>query len=300
MTERKRGMDHAHYAYSPLPARRPIRWPNGNRLAFCVFLYLEYWELDPPKDAVGDPRFKDAVAPFSPDYRVYTWREYGNRVGIFRILELLDRHGLNVTVAANAMACERYPYLVEECLRRDWEIAGHGIAATRMLSSRMTEDQERSEIAASLDALERATGTRPAGWIGQDYGQSSRTPRLLAEAGLDWVADWPNDDQPYLMSIAANGRPLVSIPNQAEWDDVQLLWHRHMPNARYPKIVGEAFERLHDEGGRFFGLHIHPWLLGMPHRTVYLERALERIACRGGLWQATASEVAWHMIGLNT
>ena len=296
MTERRRGMDHGLYSFSPLPARLPLRWPGGARVAVTVFLYFEHWELAPPTDAVREPQFGDTFGTFFPDYRTYTWREYGNRVGIFRLFEALDRSGLAVTVPTNSGACEQYPFLVEEMLRRGWEFAAHGAHATRMISSHMTEAEERTTIADSVAMIERHTGRRPAGWVGQDYGKSTRTPHLLAEAGLDYVVDWPNDDQPYRMTV---GRPLVSIPNQAEWDDVQLLWHRRLLSPRYPEIVGEALRRLHDEAeasGRFFGLHLHPWLSGMPHRFPYIADAIARVVAIPNLWRATACEVAHHIL----
>jgi peptidoglycan/xylan/chitin deacetylase (PgdA/CDA1 family) len=289
-------MDHALYTFDPLPERAPIRWPNGAQLACCVFLYFEDWELVPPEGSVRDTRFRDPFGGFVPDYRTYTWRDYGNRVAIFRILDLLAGHGLSATVAANAGACRRYPFLVEQFLKRGDEFAAHGTHATRMLTSKLSEAEERAFIASSLDGVERATGTRPAGWIGQDFGESTRTPQLLAEAGLGYVVDWPNDDQPYRMTL---DRPLLSIPNQAEWDDVQLLWHRRVLSPRYPAIVREAFGRLHQEGaasGRFFGLHIHPWLSGMPHRFAYLARALEHLMAFDGAWWTTAGEVTRHLM----
>jgi allantoinase len=294
MTTRQQGMDHALYSYSPLPERPALRWPNQAKLAFTIFLYFEYWELDPPESSLRDRRFDELSGYFFPDYRTYSWREYGNRVGIFRILDLLDKHGLKATVAANGEACVRYPFLVEEFSRRGYEFAAHGTHATRMITSKMSEEEERRAIDEAIRTVEQCTGRRPTGWVGQDYGESTRTPALLSQAGIDYVADWPNDDQPYRFD-GVNG--LVSIPNQSEWDDVQLHWHRRMPMRRYPQIVGEAFETLLAEGeasGRFFGLHVHPWLLGMPHRVHALRDALERIANRPDVWQATASEVAGH------
>lgn len=290
--ERRRGMDHPHYPFAPIPTRPPLRWPGGAPLALWVVLYLEYWELDPPAAAYRAPGVQGQWGSHFPDYRTYSYREYGNRVGIFRVLEVLDRHGVRATVAANAAACERYPFLVEQCLRRDWEIAAHGSHATRMLTSRMTEAEEREAIRAAVDTVGQATGRAPRGWVGQDFGESPRTPRLLAEAGLGWVADWPNDEQPYLMTA---GRPLVSIPYQAEWDDVQLLWLRQVPTPRYPAIVREAFDALHRDGaasGRLLGLGIHPWLFGQAHRIRYLDEALGAVAGRPGVWQATGSEIA--------
>jgi allantoinase len=286
------GMDHGLYDFSPMPGRPALTWPGGAGLAVSVFLYFEHWHTHPSPDAVNEPRFQDPFGRFEPDYRAFSIRQYGLRVGIFRILDALDAHGLKVTVAANAEAAEHYPYLVEQFARRGYEFAGHGLNASQMISSRMSEADEREYIAASLDRLERMTGQRPLGWISQDYGESQRTPDLLAQAGMTYVADWANDDQPYLMKTSPG---LVSIPNQADLDDLQLLWHRRIASERYPEIMQAAALQLAEEGrdsGRFLGLHIHPWLLGMPHRIRYLESALSGIAGQGGCWFATASEVA--------
>ena len=289
-------MDHALYPYLPINARAQLTWPGQARLAACVFLYLEHWALLPAPGAVRDPRFRDHYGEFQPDYRSYTWREYGNRVGIFRLLDSLDRLGMPVTVAANAAALARYPHLVELLLRRGCEFAAHGNDATEMLTSEMTEDEERRFIAASVQAIAQATGSRPQGWVGQDYSESTRTPALLAETGLRYLVDWPNDDQPYLMNSPA---PIVSLPNQAEWDDVQVLWHRRVLSPRFPGLVKDALDTLHDDAGRtgsgrFFGLHLHPWLSGMPHRAAYAVQALETLARTEGVWFATAAEIARH------
>lgn len=197
-------------------------------------------------------------------------------------------------MALNSSAAERYPQLVRECRRRGYEFLGHGSHSTRMITSRMSEDEERATIGRALEVLERAAGVRPRGWHGQDFGESARTPRLLAEVGLDFVVDWPNDDQPYPMHA---GKPLISLPAQPEWDDVQLTWLRRLPMTRYPDIVGEAFAALHAEGGRVFCLGLHPWLTGMAHRVKYLDAALQRIAGQADVWQATAGEIVdWYRL----
>lgn len=289
------GMDHDLYPYSPLPDRPRLRWPDAARVAFVPVVYLEHWELDPPEGALREPRFRDPYGDFRPDYRSWTWREYGARCGIFRIFEVLDRHGLTATVAANAGALDRYPQLVEECLRRGWEFAAHGLHATRMVSSAMDEDAERALIAGCAAAIERATGLRPAGWISQDFGQSTRTPQLLAEAGFRYLADWPNDDQPYWMTTEP---PMLSIPCQSELDDVQLLWHRRVLTPRYPALVEEAMRVLHGEGaasGRSLMLGIHPWLFGMPHRIRYLDAALASLGRFDGVWRTTLGAIAGHL-----
>ncbi len=285
------GMDNPWYDYVPFPARPRITWPKNARVASFVLLHLEYWELMPAEASYRDPRFVGELGSFTPDYRTWTQRDYGNRVGIFRVLDVLDRYQVRAGVAVNALAAERYPYLIEQFKKRNYEFIAHGHSANRMITSKMTEAEEKAEIANSIAVLEKAAGVRPTGWLGQDYGESQRTPQLLADAGLDYVLDWPNDDQPYPMKV---GRKFVSMPNQPEWDDVQQLWLRRISTTRYPDLVGEAFELLHQEGGQVFNLSLHPWLMGMAHRIKYLDEALRRIERFGNVWQATPGEIARH------
>jgi len=285
------GMDNPWYDYSPFPTRPKLTWPRNARVAFCVVLPLEYYELTPAEDVVKDSRFIGEFGNYRPDYRTWTQREYGNRTGIFRVLDVLDRYQIRAGVAVNAMAADRYPFLIEQFKKRKYEFIAHGISANRMISSKMTEEEERSEIGTAIAALERVAHERPKGWLGQEYGESQRTPQLLADAGLDYVLDWPNDDQPYPLKV---GRKFVSMPNQPEWDDVQQLWLRRINTPRYPDLVGDAFELLHQEGGQVFSLSIHPWLMGMAHRIKYLDEALRRIERFGNVWQATPGEIAQH------
>ena len=285
------GMDNPWYDYVPFPKRPRLSWPKNARVAFYVVLHLEYYELQPAEDSLRDTRFVGEFGNYNPDYRTWTQREYGNRTGIFRVLDVLDRYQIKAGVATNAMAAERYPFLIEQCKRRGYEFIAHGTSANRMLSSKMSETEEKAEIATSIAAIEKAAGVKPTGWLGQEYGESQRTPQLLADAGLDYVLDWPNDDQPYPMKV---GRKFVSMPNQPEWDDVQQLWLRRINTPRYPDIVADAFELLHREGGQVFNLSIHPWLMGMAHRIKYLDEALRRIERFGNVWHATPGEVAAH------
>jgi len=287
------GMDNPWYDYVPYPKRPKLNWPRNARVAFYVVLHLEYFELLPPDGTVKDSRFTGEFGVYHPDYRTWTQREYGNRTGIFRVLDVLDRYQIRAGVAVNAMAAERYPFLMEQFRKRNYEIIGHGVSANRMISSKMSEAEEKAEIATSIAAIEKATGVAPKGWLGQEFGESQRTPKLLADAGLDYVLDWPNDDQPYPMHVG-DGRKFVSMPNQPEWDDVQQLWLRRINTTRYPDLVGDAFELLHHEGGQVFNLSIHPWLMGMAHRIKYLDEALRRVERFGNVWQATPGEVAGH------
>jgi peptidoglycan/xylan/chitin deacetylase (PgdA/CDA1 family) len=287
------GYDHGHFNYSPLSQRKPVAWPGGAKIAWCVYLYLEYLELDPPEGTARDPRYGGALGSHFPDYLNYSHREHGNRVGFWRVLDLLDKHGIKPTVPVNAMLAERYPRMVEECIKRGWEIAGHGISATQMIASHLSEEEERAVIKQSLDTLQTVSGARPRGWFGQDFSESARTPALMAEAGLQYIADFPNDDTPY----ATNHGGLICMPNQAEWDDTQLMAVRRLMPWRWGDVVSEAFDYLHTEAhpaGTVMTLAIHPWLLGQAHRIKYLDAALARMTAYDDVWQASAGDVATH------
>jgi peptidoglycan/xylan/chitin deacetylase (PgdA/CDA1 family) len=285
-------MDHPHYVYAASPRRPRIAWPGGARTALLIRIDIDTYDETPGEAPHHrDPRHAGVTAPFSPEHRAFSQHEYGPRVGVFRILELLDRHGLRATCPVTAVSAARYPFLMGELTRRGYEIAGHGVRVTRMLSSRMTEAEEAREIAESLDGLTRVFGAAPMGWFGPGAGESERTPQLLDAAGLFYVGDWSNDDQPYLMTTP---RRIVSLPAQPEWDDVEQLWFRSLSMATWRDAAIEAFEVLHGEGGRMFCLTLHPWLIGMPHRIRYLAEVLEAVAGQEGVWNATAAEIVAH------
>ena len=290
------GMDHALYPYRAAHNRPALQWPDGARVALAPVVYLEHWPINLSPDGYADPRFRDPYGKFQPDYRTYTWREYGNRIGIFRLFEALDRHGMTATLAVNAAAMDHYPNLIEEALRRNWEVAAHGAVADAMVTSAMPEADERALIAHCLDRLQAATGTRPKGWIAQDFSESTRTLDLLAEAGLDWVAHWPNDDQPYWMQTQP---PLVSVPQLSELDDVEALWHRRVPTPRWPAMLAEAISVLAGEAGRCAVVGLHPWLFGMPHRIRYLDEGLALVSQIKGLWITRVGDIAAHFRGSN-
>jgi hypothetical protein len=290
-------VDPGLFDYSAIVDRPPLRWPGGARVAVWPVVYLECWEAQPPAGSVAAPEVQGPWPVIAPDHRTVAHREYGNRVGIFRILEVFDRCGLRATLAAGAAACERYEPVIDACLERGWELVPHGTYATRMISSALSEAEERELIGTSLAAVEQHLGRRPRGWIGQDFGESARTPRLVADAGLDYIADWPNDEQPYRMNV---GAPLVSLPYQAEWDDLQLLRIRQVAADRYPAIIQAAFAGLRRDGatnGRTMSLGIRPWLLGRPECRGHLEAALSFLGAQPTAWHATPSEIVDAFIG---
>lgn len=299
MTEQTRryrdgpGYDHALYPWSPMATRPPFPWPDGARIAVAPIVHVEDFELDPPADAVADPRFGGALGSYFPDFQNYTRRLHGLRVGYYRVLDVLERHGLKATVCFNAAIADRHPQMVERAISGGHGLAARGLTSRQVLSQKMTEAEETAYIQTSLDRLEQAAGRRMLGWAGQDMGESERTPRLLHAAGLTHVIDWPNDDQPYAMPVGGDdSRPLVSIPNQTEWDDAELFSVRHVDPWRYPEIFRSALEQLYAEGGRMLGFGVHPWIFGQAFRIKYLEEAVASIGDRPGVWRATTDEIA--------
>jgi allantoinase len=287
------GYDHENFLFTPLNQRQPITWPNGAKIAWCVYLYLEYLELDPAANTVRDPRYGGALGSHFPDYLNYSVREHGNRIGFWRVLEVLDKYNIKPTVAVNAMLADRYPRMIQECIDRGWEIAGHGISASQMITSELSEVEEKTVITRSLNTLEKISGVRPIGWFGQDYSQSTCTMELLEKLGVHYVADFPNDDIPY----KTNYGDLICMPNHSEWDDTQLMAIRRLMPWRWCDVVSEAFDYLYNEAhpsGSVMTLSIHPWLLGQAHRIKYLDAALEKMSSYQNVWQTSAAEVAEH------
>jgi peptidoglycan/xylan/chitin deacetylase (PgdA/CDA1 family) len=250
-------------------------------------------ELDPPSGSFQSPLLAGGLGqrPY-PDYARQSHREYGHRIGISRVLDVLAQHGIPATVAVDALTAEGYPALMEELVRRGCEIIAHGVSASQMITSRMTEDEERAYIARSIAACANATGSPPAGWLGPEFGESHRTPVLLAEAGIRYVCDWPNDEQPYRMTTPTG--ELYALPLLWELSDVNALWDRRLSTERYGRLVVEAFEGLKRDGAtnaRLLALHLNPWLIGQPFRIGCLDAALGEIARLGGCWMANGGEI---------
>jgi allantoinase len=292
------GMDQSYYQWSPMPLRPALRWPAGAQVALCVIVNVEHYDMEPVPGAFtpGSVPGWRGRGP-SPDFSTYSLREYGNRVGIFRVLRLLDKYQVPATVAIDAQSAQRCPFIVKQCLSRGFEFAGHGHSVTQMITSKMSVDTEREHIRSALETVKAATGTAVTGWFGPEYGESERTPAVLAELGVKYVLDWPNDEQPYRMTVPKG--ELVSIPTLLDLDDVYAHWHRRVTIWRWERMVKEAFETLHRDGatnGRVLTLNLHPWLIGQPHRIKSLDQALEYICGHSGVWKATGRQITdWYL-----
>jgi len=278
------GMDHALYPFRALPDAPKFAWPDGARIALTVTLILDHAELDPPKTESPDPRIVSPLGKFHPDWLTWSHRLYGARVGIFRVLDVLDRFHLKPSVALGTEAGRLYPELVDALSRRDACFMAHGHFATRRITSRMTD--EAAFIASARDQLAEVIGQAPAGWCGQDFNESADTPALLAAAGFQYTLDWANDDRPYMIG------DLVALPPQPEWNDLECMWLRRVSPPVWAANLVEAFDVLHAEGGGVFNLTLHPWIAGQAHRIRYLRDALHRILGKPGIWRTTTDDLA--------
>lgn len=280
-------------AWSPIVSRPPLKWPGDARVALSVLVNIEYLEWLPPP-GIQIPRSAVHRGPYPevPDIHEVSPHEYGNRVGIFRVMDVLDGLGIPATVPIDGAAVARYPFLVEEIQRRGWEIAGHGATSSRVITQLMTESEERAYIRAALEPIRKVTGSIPAGWSGVEYSESDRTLALLAEFGVKYVCDWPNDEQPHRLSVPTG--EMHVLPVAIELDEVYTHHLRGVPIHRWALMVREAFDRLYIDGseaGRVLVLSLHPWIIGQPFRIRYLREALTAIIAHGGVWAATGKEV---------
>ena len=292
--QRRYGMDHDRYDWSMLPRRKPVVWPGGARVALWVVPALEWF----PLDMKGLP-FKPpgAMVTAYPDLRHYTLRDYGNRVGIFRIMQALDRHGIRASVAVNAAVAARYPTLVQECIQRHWEIIANGQDMDHLHHAGLAREDEKKLIAGTLDVLRKASGQPVRGWLSPAKSESAATLDLLGEAGLDYVCDWVNDDMPYAMRTPSG--PIHAMPHPVDMDDTTILVQNHHTEDDFRDQLCDQFDLLYREsasqGGRVMAISLHPWVIGQPYRIQALEDALRHIMRHKGVWAATGAQIldAW-------
>ena len=279
------------YDYLPYFDRPRIAWPDGARLAFWCAPNIEHYEIDPPLNPLRTPWARP-----HPDVLGYSWRDYGNRVGVWRMMEVMDRYGVRGSVSLNVAVCDHYPEIIEACVARGWELFSHGVYNTRYTYG-MNEDQERALIADVRDTIRRASGQELRGWLAPAITLTDRTIDLLAEAGLSYTLDLFHDDQP-LPVRTARGK-LVSIPYSLEINDFTALYQGATSPTDYTDMIIAQFDRLYAEGadgGRVMCLPLHPFLIGQPHRVREFARALEYITGHDGVWLATAAEIADHFL----
>jgi peptidoglycan/xylan/chitin deacetylase (PgdA/CDA1 family) len=275
-------MDHGRFAFSPINARPPIRWPNGAYVAVWVAPNIEHFRFN---QAV--PGGRGAV----PDVPSYATRDYGNRVAIWRMMKVFNRYGIRASVMLNAEVCQYEPEIIEEGVRLGWEWLGHGLSNSRPLNG-LSADEEEETITETLRIISEATGAQPRGWLGPGLMENARTPDLLKKSGLTYVADWTNDDQPYTMSTESGD--LFSIPYTLELNDKRMYERLGVQGPDFVRMISDQFDTLYEEGadsGRVMCIALHPYLSGVPYRIRYLDEALAYINRHEHVWWATGSEI---------
>lgn len=288
---RREGYDHDLYPWSSIFDRAPVVWPGGARIAVWIVVSLEYFPLTP----VDTPfRAPGHMATPYPDYRHYTARDYGTRVGIHRLLDAFAAAGVRVSVAANADAARRNPELIARIVAAGHEIVAHSTDMNGTIATGLPETQEAALIAASLDGLEAATGTRPRGWLSIARSQSWATPGLLNAAGVEYCCDWVNDELPWRF---ANG--LANLPLNHELSDRQVIGVQQQSAESYAEQLRDAAVYLSGEaarhGGRMLPIHLTPYITGLPYRIGAIEQLLRDLVARGDCWFARGDAIldAW-------
>ena len=284
-------MDNELYSYSPIIGRPRIDWPDGKRLAFWIGLNIEHYELDKPSTSLFP-----GTAALVPDPLNFGWRDYGPRVGIWRMMEAFDELGLRASVMLNSDVCAAYPQIIEAGTKRGWAWLAHG-KNNSIFQTGMSPDEERAYLSDVVGTIEAATGTRPKGWLGPALTETLHTPEILAELGLTYVCDWCCDDQPFPLNVRSG--PMLSMPYSIEVNDIPLFVGKSLSGEDFYRIVVDQFDVLYAEAessGRVMSLGLHPFIVGLPFRHPYLKRALEYIMSHDGVWATTSDEIAdWYL-----
>ena len=286
---------HGRYDYTAWRGRTPYAWPGGAKLAVYLGVNLEHFAFGEglgAELAPGGPQ---------PDVLNFAWRDYGNRVGGWRLLDLLDEVAMPATVLLNSAMYDYAPDLVAAHRARGDEMAGHGRTNSERQSV-LPEAEERRLIADSTEAIARHEGSAPRGWLSPWIAESRTTPDLLAEAGYRYTMNWCADDAPVWMRT--RGGPLLAMPYPQEVNDIPAIVARRESAEAFARMIVDDFEeRLRqvraDGLPQVMGIALHPYIIGQPHRLRVLRRALSVVAqARGDVWITTAGAIFDHVAAL--
>ena len=286
---RRRGMDHDLYPWSNLFARPPIAWPAGKRVAVVIVVSCEFYPLTPTDTPFRAPGH---MATAFPDYRHFTARDYGSRLGVPRLVEALAKVGAVASFAMNSAWAARFTDLAREIVAAGHEVIAHSTDMNGTIATGLTEAEEAALIAASLDGLQAITEVRPSGWLSIARSQSWNTPRLLAEAGVGYCLDWVNDELPFALSTSAG--PLINLPLNHELSDRQVIATCQQSADNYAEQLRDAYCWLDAEaagGGRLLPIHLTPYISALPYRIDAITALLHWLADQPGAWFARGDAV---------
>jgi allantoinase len=288
---RRHGMDHDRYAWSNLQDRPPLQWPGKAHIALWITPILQWF----PLNMSGVPFLAPGglTMPY-PDYRHYTNRDYGNRVGIFRLFELLDLHKLPASIILNAAIAQRYPSLIHEITRRGFEVIAHGLSMGHLHHSGISREEESALVNSALDVIRRTVKTDVTGWLSPGHSQSWNTPDILVEQGINYCCDWANDDLPYEMLTRT--KKILAMPLAYESGDRMILQEFKHTEDQWLQQTKDRFDMLYREaqrfGGRIMSLPLHAWIMGVPYRATYVREAIDYMLSKDGVWAATGQQIA--------
>ena len=284
---------HDRYAYSALPDRPIYDWPGGKRLAVCLCNNIEWFSF---MTGLGSDHTQPGAAQTT---RNYAWRDYGNRVGLWYLFDLLDELGLPASHNLNAAVLNNCPRIVDRIRARGDEVIGHGLTNSERQDI-MDEATERAMIEATTDSISRHFSAPPRGWLGPYIVQSDVTLDLLKEAGYSYMLDWPADDQPFWMKTRAG--PILSVPYSIELNDSPAQVFRHHTGRQFEEMIIDHFDEMLVQSRKYplvFNIVLHPFVIGQPFRLHALRRALARILeHREELWLTTPGGIADHIVSL--
>ena len=292
-----------HYDFVPFPHRKPLRWPNGKRLALMLTINFEHWDKVRESSKPYYPGGPGIVGGDLPgnvyDNPNYTWREYGQRVGVWRMFDVFDAAGVPATCTMNAkMGIERRA-VIDKALERGWEILAHNYVQSDLLTDfTFDEAKEREVIRETLRVYRDVCGKPARGWLSSSLRSTPNTIDILAEEGLLFIADLLNDDQPYLVQTRS-GRPMVSISYTSEVNDFTIFMRQGMDVDGAFKVFKEQFDWLYAESalsGRFMNVGLHPHVVGQPFRIRALRDFLQYVKQFDDIWFATREQIAeWYL-----
>lgn len=279
------------YSYSPIVGRPRLRWPNDCRVAVWIVPNIEHYEYLPAEKRLRDPWPRTP----HPDILGYGGRDYGNRVGLWRMFEVMDRHEIRCTVSLSLAVIEMYPAILEAMETRQWEYMSHGLLNTRYHWN-YTEAEERAAIAQCCEIHQRLTGRKLRGWFSPAASFTLRTADLVAEAGITYWCDSYHDDQPTPIKVRQG--ELISIPYTMDINDANI-YRQPVEAEEFAQMIVDHFDTLYREGadnGRVMCVALHPYMMGSPQRIRHLDRAIGYIRRHSDAWIATGAEIAdWYI-----
>jgi allantoinase len=280
------GLPSRRVAYSAIVDRPRLKVPDGGRMLVWVIVNVEHWSMARamPRTILSPPMGQ----PLQPDLPNWAWHEYGMRVGFWRLHDALRNLGIVPTLAINGVVCESYPRVAKAALDSGWEFMGHGYVQGPMHAL----ENQREAIAQTVNAIKKFTGQAPRGWESPGLTETSQTIDHLAEAGIEYVADWVFDDQP--VWIPAKPRSVLSVPYSVEINDIpMMLLQSHSAAEFYERGVAQI-DRLWTESEtipRVMAISVHPYITGAPHRIAMFERLLSYVKSKPGVVIRTGADI---------